>query len=300
MLEITQKVNSRFKTKDVSIFFYPPYKLALFSSLYRIKSSIWSLRRTLPSSDCESAALVGTSDITELWGSGYLQTLSASNLALTQSPCLEKCSGQYLVGARGIWRISLCVALLPFFRCPHSPTHVRLRRASSLWTCEAALLHTGLSLPCSSLSVTLCSGRERRLRPYPCGLIFSTGAFSILYLLPSWCSRWARSCTVQVPSEQPCLLDWLTKFLDRLVRTLTSVLEERGRDTLSTLFFLQAKKKKIERFRDFEESAVSVLPGMWQQCVPDILWSDKVLQLFCLLYWHSVQISSKSVPQQYI
>lgn len=91
------------------------------------------------------------------------------------------------------------------------------------------MLHTGLSLPCSSLSVTLCSGRDRRLRPYPCGLIFSTGAFPILYLLPSWCSRCARSCTVQVPSEQPCLLDWLPEFLDLLVRILMPVLEEKQR-----------------------------------------------------------------------
>lgn len=111
-----------------------------------------------------------------------------------------------------------------------SPAHVRLRRASSLWTCEAVMLHTGLSLPCSSLSVILCSGRDRRLRPYPCGLILSTGALPILYLLLSRCRRCARSWTVQVPSEQPCLLDWLAEFLDLLVRTLMSVLEDRGRD----------------------------------------------------------------------
>lgn len=48
--------------------------------------------------------------------------------------------------------------------------------------------------------------------------------------------------------------------------------------------FSTVKGGGIERFRDFEESAVSVLPGMWQQRVPDILWSDEVLQLFCLLY----------------
>lgn len=108
---------------------------------------------------------------------------------------------------------SVLLSCLSFFsRAPQSPVHVRLRRASSLWTFEAVLLHTGLSLPCSSLSVTLCSGRDRRLRPYPCGLIFSMGAFPILYLFPSWCSRCARSCTVQVPSEQPCLLDWLTEL----------------------------------------------------------------------------------------
>lgn len=111
-----------------------------------------------------------------------------------------------------------------------SPAHVRLKRASSLCTCEAVALHTGLSLPCTSLSVTLCSGRDRRLRPYPCGLIFSTGALPILYLLLSWCRRCARSCTVQVPSEQPCLLDWLAEFLDLLVRTLMPVLDDRGRD----------------------------------------------------------------------
>lgn len=29
---------------------------------------------------------------------------------------------------------------------------------------------------------------------------------------------------------------------------------------------------------------VIVLPGMWQQSIPDIIWSDKVLRLFCLLY----------------
>lgn len=50
-----------------------------------------------------------------MWGSAYLQTFSASNLALTQSACLEKCSGQCSVEARGIWRILLCVTLLPFF-----------------------------------------------------------------------------------------------------------------------------------------------------------------------------------------
>lgn len=87
------------------------------------------------------------------------------------------------------------------------------------------MLHTGLSLPCSSLSVTLCTGRDRRLRPYPCGLILSAGAFPAFKLLLSRCRRCARSCTVQVPSEQPCLLDWLVEFLDLLVRTLMSVLE---------------------------------------------------------------------------
>lgn len=97
------------------------------------------------------------------------------------------------------------------------------------------MLHTGLSLPCSSLSVTLCSGRDRRLRPYPCGLILSTGALPILYLLLSWCRRCARSCTVQVPSEQPCLLDWLAEFLDLLVRTLMSVLEDRGRNNMTLI-----------------------------------------------------------------
>lgn len=147
-----------------------------------------------------------------------------------------------------------------FFQSPPSPAHVRLRRASSLWTWEAVLLHTDLSLPCSSLSVTFCSGRDRRLRPYPCGLILSTGAFPILYLLPSWCSRCARSCTVQVPSEQPCLLDWLTEFLDLLVRMLMSVLEEKQRDNktlmhfwvseyfLITLLFFHSQKREIHRF----------------------------------------------------
>lgn len=150
-----------------------------------------------------------------------------------------------MVGVTGMWRISLCATLLPFFRSPHGPAHVRLRRVSSLWTCEAAVLHTGLSLPCSSRSATLCSGRERRLRPYPWGLIFPAGAFSILYLLLSWCSRCARSCTVQVPSEQPCLLDWLTRFLDLLVRIWTSVLDERGRDNETLVHFQGVTNKQV-------------------------------------------------------
>lgn len=86
------------------------------------------------------------------------------------------------------------------------------------------MLHTGLSLPCSILSVTLRSGRDRRLRPYPCGLILSMGAVPILNLLPSSWRRCARSCTVQVPSEQPCLLE-LADFLDLLVRMLMPMLE---------------------------------------------------------------------------
>lgn len=150
-----------------------------------------------------------------------------------------KCAGEYLAGVRGILRIleqsraDTDSALLPHF-CSQfllqSPAHVRLRTASSLWTCEAVMLHTGLSLPCSKVSVTLRSGRDRRLRPYPCGLILSIGAVPILSLLLSWCKRCARSCTVQVPSEQPCLLDWLAEFLDLLVRMLMPVLQDRGRD----------------------------------------------------------------------
>lgn len=108
------KVSSHFKTKDVSIFSHKP---PLFS-LHWAVSSIWSLRCTLPSSDRESDALVCTSDTAEMWGSAYLQAFSASNLALTQSSCLEKCSGQCWVEARGIWRILLCVTLLPFFFFP--------------------------------------------------------------------------------------------------------------------------------------------------------------------------------------
>lgn len=36
-------------------------------------------------------------------------------------------------------------------------------------------------------------------------------------------------------------------------------------------------------FVDTLESLVGFLPGMWQQSIPDILWSDKVLGLFCCL-----------------
>lgn len=86
------------------------------------------------------------------------------------------------------------------------------------------MLHTGFSLPCSIFSVTLCSGTDLRLRPYPRGLIFSTGALPILNLLPSSWRRCARSCTVQVPSEQPCLLE-LADFLDLLVLMLMPMLE---------------------------------------------------------------------------
>lgn len=88
------------------------------------------------------------------------------------------------------------------------------------------MLHTGLSLPFSSLSETLYDGRERRLRPYPCALILWAGAFPPLDL-PIWCRRSARSCTVQVPREQP---------EDLLVRTWMSVLEDKGRGHESILF----------------------------------------------------------------
>lgn len=250
------KVNSPFKTKDVSIFFHSHSSL---STEPRAASGVCA---ALCHPVTESPMLL-SAPLTSLRCEAQPICKPSVHLALTQSSCLEICSGLCSVRVRCIWRIVLCVTLLPFLRSLQSPAHVCLRRASSLWTCEAVLLHTGLSLPCSSLSVTLCSGRDRRLRPYPCGLIFSTGAFPILYLLPSWCSRCARSCTVQVPSEHPCLLDWLTEFLDLLVRTLTSVLEEKQRqlDFNSllrchfwvfpdhTVVFSQAKMSGIHRFR---------------------------------------------------
>lgn len=66
---------------------------------------------------------------------------------------------------------------------------------------------------------------DLRRRPYPKGLILSAGAFPIFsLLLRSW-RRCASTCTVQVPSEQPALLDWLMEFLERFVLMLMSVLE---------------------------------------------------------------------------
>lgn len=44
---------------------------------------------------------------------------------------------------------------------------------------------------------------------------------------------------MQVPSEQPCLLDWLDEFLDLLVRTLMSVLEDRGRNERTLIHAVQ-------------------------------------------------------------
>lgn len=138
-----------------------------------------------------------------------------------------KCAGGYLARVWGILRISerRTLALQSYSLAPflQSPTHVRLKRASSLWTCESFVLHTGLSLPLSCLSVNLRSGRDRRLRPYPFGLILSAGALPILRF--SSCRRCAKSCTVQVPSEQPCLLDWLLEILDLFVRTMLPELE---------------------------------------------------------------------------
>lgn len=49
-------------------------------------------------------------------------------------------------------------------------------------------------------------------------------------------------------------------------------------------------------FVDMLESLVGFLPGMWQQSIPDILWSDKVLRLFCCLHWCSVKSPSSSAP----
>lgn len=106
------KVNSHFKTKDVSIF--PTNYHSSPSTELRAASGVC----TLPSSDRESDALVCTSDTAEMWGSASLQAFSASYLALTQSSCLKKCSEQCWVEARGIWRILLCVTLLPFIFFP--------------------------------------------------------------------------------------------------------------------------------------------------------------------------------------
>lgn len=174
------------------------------------------------------------------------------------------------------------------------------------------MFHMGLSLPCSSLSVTLRSGTDRRLRPYPCGLILSTGALPILNLMLSWCRRCARSCTAQVPSEQPCLLDWLAEFLDLLVRTLMSVLEDKRKRQQNIthalhswvthtwvfiyFFYILNCFDKQKTFVDLQELMASVLPGMWQQSIPDILRPDKMLWLFSLFYWYTVKITSQSAP----
>ena len=221
--------------------------LALFLSLYQAESST-CLLHAVPSSVCRPAAVVCTLNIAELHGSAFWETHCSQSCSDSVLMPGKKCAGEYLARVWGMWRIleqsreDTNSEQLPRF-CSQlllqSPAHVRLRRASSLWTCESVTLHAGLSLPCSSLSVTLCAGRDRRLRPYPCGLILSTGAVLIFNLLLSMCRRCARSCTVQVPSEQPCLLDWLDEFLDLLVRTLMSVLEDRGRDERTLIHAVQ-------------------------------------------------------------
>lgn len=180
-----------------------------------------------------------------------------------------------------------------------SPAHVRLRRASSLCTWESVMLHTGLSLPCSILSVTLRSGRDRRLRPYPCGLILSMGALPILKLLPSSWRRCARSCTVQVPSEQPCLLE-LADFLDLLVRMLMPMLEERRRDNWRLNQCVPLLRCRCPLFcihRLVKMFAYRFSPGMWQQSIPDVLWSDKVLRLLCCAHRWSVEGPFSSAPE---
>lgn len=47
---------------------------------------------------------------------------------------------------------------------------------------------------------------------------------------------------------------------------------------------IQMSKNYIIAEVGFQDCMVTVLPGMWQQSIPDIFWSDKVLRLCCLHY----------------
>lgn len=227
--------SSLLKPEDVCVHFARYQHSSLPSAEQRAAPVVFL--HAVPSSVCKLAAAVCALYIAELQGSALRETQCSQYCSdSVPMPGKKKCAGEYLASVSAILSISehsrenTNSLLLPcfFFATPllQSPTHVRLRRAISLWTCESVILHSGRSCSC----LCLCAGRDRRLRPYPCGLILSTGALPILNLLLSWCRRCARSCTVQVPSEQPCLLDWLAEFFDLLVRTLMSVLEDREGD----------------------------------------------------------------------
>lgn len=258
--------SSLFKPEDVSTL---PGK-ALFLYLCQAESSTCSLLHNVPSSVYKAAAVVWKLCIAELQGSGFRDTQLQPVLLWLSPHGWNKCAGEYLAEVWGISRIleqsreDARSELLPHF-CSQlflqSPAHVRFRRASSLWTCESVVLHTGLSLPCSSLSVALRAGRDRRLLPYPCGLILSTGALPALIVTFSWCRRCTRSCTVQVPSEQPCLLDWLAEFLDLLVRTLMSVLECGSKVSLISSGLINCSDSAVFSSDTLSRSRLNLLPS---------------------------------------
>lgn len=236
---------------------------ALLLSLCRAENSTCSPFHTVPSSVFEPAAVLGGLLGAELQGSACRVSAAATS-APTQSSCLEQMCWSMLgksLRSEAFWEFRtgaertqaggerlprLCSQLL--FQ---TPSHVLLRRASSLCTCELFVLHSGLSLPFSSLSVTRRSGSDLRLRPYPWGLILTTGALTILPLELSSCRRCARSWMVQVPSEQPCRPDWLLELFDLLVRMLMSVLEDKGKGR--ELMNRSGQRVQILVFDSFDE-----------------------------------------------
>lgn len=186
------------------------------------------------------------------------------------------------------------ILLTKFYSCPFEESH----QLMNLWVCYPPLGPVLLLAPWRSLLWH---------RPTPAAVSLWTQHvgrgipnLQLVIELVQAMGQVMHSAGAQWTTLSPWWAHWV---LGPFCSHTDSSSERQGRDSGTLIHvitagcFLDSCLQIDHRWNISQDNMVGVLPGMWQQVVPDFFCSDKVLRVCRLLHWDTVKVSSQSVLQ---